>query len=360
MIASILLYCRRGFEKECASEIAAAMANLGAPGYVRAKPESAYVVFVPHEAEAAAALKERLKWRSLVFARQLLFATPLLADLPVTDRITPLLARAQDIGGPFGDVWLETADTDDAKELSSFCRKFAKPFRAALVKAALLVDDDTRETLPRLHVFFLGSAAAILGVSTPNNRSDWAMGIPRLRQPRAAPSRSALKLAEAFLEFVGGQNAGQRLRAGQTAVDLGAAPGGWSWQLAQREIHVTAIDNGNLDKALLAGGMVEHIRADAFHWRPKRPVDWLVCDMVEKPSRVAALIADWAAEHLFREAIFNLKLPMKKRYEEVEACRALIEGKLATAGVDGRLRFKQLYHDREEVTGHLWLSRGKG
>jgi 23S rRNA (cytidine2498-2'-O)-methyltransferase len=173
--------------------------------------------------------------------------------------------------------------------------------------------------------------------------------------PRAAPSRSTLKLAEAFMEFDGNRNAGDRLRAGQTAVDLGAAPGGWSWQFAQREIHVTAVDNGPLDKALMDGGMVEHIRADAFHWRPKRAVDWLVCDMVEKPARVAALVGDWAAAKLFKEAIFNLKLPMKKRYEELESCRAIIESKLAATDVEAKVRFKQLYHDREEVTGHIRL-----
>ncbi len=357
MIDNILIYCRAGFEKECATEICAAAAALGASGYARARPDSAYVVFVPHDPATLLPLMEQLKWRRLVFARQLLFATPLIAELPVGDRVAPLLERARTLSGPFADAWLETADTNEAKELSAFCRKFEKPFRAALDQAGLLVAPGKGGERPRLHVFFLGSAAAIVAIALPGNRSDWPLGIPRQRMPRSAPSRSTLKLAEAFLEFVGGQNGPQRLRAGQTAVDLGAAPGGWSWQLAERQIHVSAIDNGPLDKALLAGGMVEHIRADAFHWRPKRAVDWLVCDMVEKPARVAALVGDWAAARLCREAIFNLKLPMKKRYEELERCRTIVEGKLAAAGVEGRLRFKQLYHDREEVTGHLRLTR---
>lgn len=357
MIHSLLIYCRSGFEKECASEIHDAAAGLGVTGYVRAKPDSAYVAFVPHEPAGAAHLAGGLRWRRLVFARQLLFAAPLAADLPVGDRITPLLAAARGFETPFSACWLETADTNEAKELSAFCKKFEKPFRIALEKAGLLSEGG--DTLPRLHLFFLGSAAAYVAVSFPDNRSDWPLGIPRLKMPRGAPSRSTQKLAEAFMEFVGGQNAAQRLRAGQTAVDLGAAPGGWSWQLAQREIHVTAVDNGPMDKALMAGGMVEHIRADAFHWRPKRPVDWLVCDMVEKPARVAALVADWAAAKLCAEAVFNLKLPMKKRYEELQSCRALIESRLADAGVEARLRFKQLYHDREEVTGHLRIVKAK-
>jgi 23S rRNA (cytidine2498-2'-O)-methyltransferase len=359
VINTLLLYCRAGFEKECAAEICARAAALGAPGYARAKADSAYVSFHLHDPVAVGALIADLRWRQLVFARQLLFAAPLLTDLPVGDRITPLLAAVDglqtSISGPFADVWLETADTNEAKELSSFIKKFEKPFRSALDKSGRLNKD--KAGLPRLHVFFLGSAAAWVACSLPGNSSDWPLGIPRLRMPRAAPSRSTLKLAEAFMEFVGNRNADDRLRAGQTAVDLGAAPGGWTWQLAQREIHVTAIDNGPMNGELMAGGMVEHIRADAFHWRPKRPVDWLVCDMVEKPARVAALIGDWAAAKLFKEAIFNLKLPMKKRYEEVGNCRAIIEQKLAAADIEVKLRFKQLYHDREEVTGHIRILR---
>ena len=361
MIDTLILYCRAGFEKECATEICARAGAIGADGYARAKPDSAYVSYHLHDPVAAGALLADLRWRQLVFARQLLFAIPLVAELPAGDRITPLLAAVDrldaSISGPYADVWLETADTNEAKELSAFLKKFEKPFRSALEKAGRL--DVGKTTLPRLHVFFLGSGAAFVAASLPGNASDWPLGIPRLRMPRAAPSRSTLKLAEAFMEFVGNRNAGDRLRAGQTAVDLGAAPGGWSWQFAQREIHVTAIDNGPLDKELMAGGMIEHVRADAFHWRPKRPVDWLVCDMIEKPARVAALVGDWAAAKLFKEAIFNLKLPMKKRYEELESCRAIIDGKLAAAEVEAKVRFKQLYHDREEVTGHIRLLRSR-
>ena len=44
---------------------------------------------------------------------------------------------------------------------------------------------------------------------------------------------------------------------------------------------------------------------------------------------------------------------MKKRYEELLICRGIIEEALDRAEVPFRLSFKQLYHDREEVTGYL-------
>jgi 23S rRNA (cytidine2498-2'-O)-methyltransferase len=73
--------------------------------------------------------------------------------------------------------------------------------------------------------------------------------------------------------------------------------------------------------------------------------------MVEKPLRIAELCAGWIATGDAERAIFNLKLPMKKRYEEVLLCQEAIAAILEK--VPYRLRVKQLYHDREEVTVYL-------
>ncbi len=392
--AQLLLYCRPGFEKECAAEISDVTAGLGVAGYCRAKPDSGYVLFVPADTADLRTLRRDLRFADLTFPRQLLFAGEIITDLPVMDRAGPLTAAASVLAPRFSDVLLETADTNEAKELSSFLRKFDTPFAKALAAAGLVGDkrpqakprastgssegapgtprqEPISEGLPlkfnadappplprpegaglrgaRLHVFFLSSSAAICAVSDAGNRSDWPLGIPRLRMPREAPSRSTLKLAEAFLAF----DLEAQLRTGQTAVDLGAAPGGWTYQLVRRGIHVTAVDNGPMDKSLLGYEMVEHLREDGLKYRPKRPVDWLVCDMVESPARIARVMADWLAEGKAAAAIFNLKLPMKRRYDELETCRALIETRLEEAGLEYSLAFKQLYHDREEVTAYL-------
>ena len=135
------------------------------------------------------------------------------------------------------------------------------------------------------------------------------------------------------------------------AVDLGAAPGGWTWQLAHRGLRVTAVDNGPLKGEVAGDPLVTPLRADGLTYVPRRPVDWLVCDIVEQPSRIAALVARWIGEGHARHAIFNLKLPMKKRYDEAIRCRRIIEGALSQAQVRHRLVLRQLYHDRAEVTG---------
>ncbi|HXH02589.1 MAG TPA: 23S rRNA (cytidine(2498)-2'-O)-methyltransferase RlmM [Candidatus Competibacteraceae bacterium] len=349
MLNHLILYCRPGFEGECAAEIQERAAAMQSHGYAKARPGSGWVLFSPYEPGRAGELARALEFRSLIFARQLLATPGLVAELPVHDRLSPLLAALDGLAERYSALWLETADTNEAKALSVFCRKFAVPARAALERAGRLAGD--APGLPRLHLFFLGSAAAYPALSWPDNASPWPMGIPRLRFPAGAPSRSTLKLEEALLLFLDPAERAQRLAPGMRAVDLGAAPGGWTWQLVRRHLQVSAIDNGPLDKALLDSGLVEHRREDGFRYRPPRPVEWMVCDMVESPSRIARLVAQWLAEGCCRESIFNLKLPMKKRYVEVKRCIDLIAE--ALAGIPYRLALKQLYHDREEVTGHL-------
>ncbi len=345
---ALLLYCRPGFEKECAAEIQFQAQRLEVSGYSKANPDSGYVLFTPYEPEAMAVLHKHLPFLDLCFARQMVAVLPLVSGLPVNDRITPLLQAAAALARQFSDAWLETADTNEAKELAGFVRKFHGPLTRAIVDAGMACN---KPNAPRLHLFFLNSTTVYVGLSRPGNSSPWPMGIVRLKFPRSAPSRSTLKLDEAFLFFLGEEP--KTLQPGMKAVDLGAAPGGWTWQLVKRSIRVTAVDNGPMDKELMDSGIVEHVRADGFRYAPLKPVDWLVCDMVEQPSRIAALVARWMAEGHCRQAMFNLKLPMKKRYEEVLRCREMIEQTLDDAEVPFRLAFKQLYHDREEVTGYL-------
>ncbi|MFY8136374.1 MAG: 23S rRNA (cytidine(2498)-2'-O)-methyltransferase RlmM, partial [Aquimonas sp.] len=68
------------------------------------------------------------------------------------------------------------------------------------------------------------------------------------------------------------------------------------------------------------------------------------------PKRVAALMGDWLVEGDARRAIFNLKLPMKKRWQEVREQMDALDARLKQAGLNLELRARQLYHDREEIT----------
>ena len=125
---------------------------------------------------------------------------------------------------------------------------------------------------------------------------------------------------------------------------------------------IVDFDNGPMAQSLMDTGQVTWLREDGFKFRPTRSnISWMVCDMVEKPAKVAALMAQWLVNGWCRETIFNLKLPMKKRYEEVSHNLAYIQAQLDEHGINAQIQARQLYHDREEVTVHvrrIWAAVG--
>ena len=343
----LLCYCRAGFEPELAAELTEKAADAGHAGHARTDRGSGFVVFAGVDGDA---LSRALPFDRIVFARQKMRLLADLRDLPPGDRIAPILdalgARQGAGATPFGTLWVEHPDSDAGKPLAGLARSFANALRPALRAEGLLAARDTPAG-ERLHACFVAGDRVMLATSNPEDSAPWPLGIPRLKLHPEAPSRSALKLEEALMVLLGPEERARLLRPGMRAADLGAAPGGWTWVLARHGLHVTAIDNGPLRPHLFDTGLVEHLRADGFAWHPPRPLDWMVCDMVEQPRRVAARMAEWLREGWCRQAIFNLKLPMKKRWAETRLCVDLLRSE---AGTPLEVRGRQLFHDREEIT----------
>jgi len=44
---------------------------------------------------------------------------------------------------------------------------------------------------------------------------------------------------------------------------------------------------------------------------------------------------------------------MKKRYDAAADCRRIIENQMRQARIGYRISLRQLYHDREEITGFI-------
>jgi 23S rRNA (cytidine2498-2'-O)-methyltransferase len=342
----MLAYCRPGFEGECAQELATLDAELATGGYVRSKRDSGFVELVMPDASAATRFAASVGWRDLTFARQVLRMRAKVGDLPREDRLGVLMPAIRSSERRYSDALIESPDSDAARELAGLCRSLGNALVGAMKRESLL----DPESPWRLHVCLTDAQTAFIAEAETGRSSTWPGGIPRLRFPAAAPSRSTLKLEEALLTLLDADERERWLKPGMTAVDLGAAPGGWTWQLVRRSIRVTAVDNGPMDQKLIDSGLVTHLREDGFRYRPAQAVDWLVCDMVEQPRKVAARMAEWLAGGWCRQAIFNLKLPMKKRFDEVQLCRAMIEETVAAAGKRMEWRASQLYHDREEIT----------
>jgi 23S rRNA (cytidine2498-2'-O)-methyltransferase len=172
-------------------------------------------------------------------------------------------------------------------------------------------------------------------------------GMHRMARDAAAPSRSVLKILEA-LEVLG-----RAPRPRERAIDLGAAPGGWSYAFLQRGCRVLAVDNGPLKLPGLDAlpGDLTHLRADGLRLGPPQlppewlPVDWLLSDMLVAPGVCLGLLRKWIGSGWMRRFIVNVKLPQR---EPVVALRPLRDYLGGVPGLSWRMR--QLYHDRREVT----------
>lgn len=353
-MTAVVLYCRPGFEKECGAEIQEKASWNEVYGYLELTKNQGIVYFHLNNPEEGEVLMQRIPLKRLIFTRQWFVTLTEKIALPDFNRVEAIV-ESMGNDWQYADLRMETADTNEGKALSKFCRKLAVPLRQALRKEKFLTEKHDNEGAI-LHALFFSGSEMILGFSLGSNTSPHVMGIPRLKFPNQAPSRSTLKLDEAFLYFIPKNEWETRLTSGLNAVDLGAAPGGWTYQLVRRGMMVTSVDNGPMAESLMDTGQVKHRMMDGFKYIPqKQNVYWLVCDMIEKPERVAKLMAQWLLQGYCKEAIFNLKLPMKGRYAEVVKDLQLLKDAFSEHSVKYDLYAKHLYYDREEVTVHARL-----
>ena len=163
-------------------------------------------------------------------------------------------------------------------------------------------------------------------------------GLATVTDDPAAPASSFRKLAEAFACL------GTWPQAGQTAVDLGAAPGGWTRVLAQHGARVTAVDRAPLAPHLLTGGAVTAVVGDAFAFQPPLAVDWLVADIVAFPPRVAELLTLWLGPRWCRHFVVQMKFRGEPDWAALAAAR-----QVATAA-GYHVLARHFFNDKNEVT----------
>lgn len=357
----VWLFSRPGFESEAGREWLERARTLGIQGSVELLADTGLVCWeasarVPVETRA----EQYLPIDSLVFVRDVVIELDRVEPLPKQDRVGALI-KALDARIPerqWGEVAVHVPEGSPDADLTAFARKWTAPLAAALRRHGRLKEKRDRGAR-RLDLILPDFERLIVGETLPGQRAAFPGGRPRLRLPASAPSRSTLKLEEAFLTLLNDKERGRWLAPGMTAVDLGASPGGWTFHLVGRGMLVTAVDNGPMNAALMKSGQVDHVRSDGFVWVPERPCDWMVCDIVDKPRRTVDMVGRWFQHGHCRASVFNLKLPMKKRLEEWRLCRQRLEKALAGAAGSFDIRAKQLYHDREEITVMV-LPRGAG
>lgn len=329
---SFLLLTRPGFEADCAAEADTRAALLGISGFAKAKADNGFLQWSLTGGDANGFPTP------LIFAQRILPVVMPFTELSETDRVGDLLNLLPD-NAVWNGLELCHADTNEGRSLSGFLRGFGPHLERGLKKAGRF----KVKASATLCIFFIDSRQGFICTA------DAEPVLPRLRLLAEAPSRSALKIEEACLRFFNESERRQWLRPGMTAVDLGAAPGGWSWYLAKQGLKVTGVDHGRMQQSLLENYPVVQVSADAYTFRPHKQVDWVVCDVVEKPARTQALMLKWLKQGWAKRALFNLKLPMKQRFRSVWPLLQELQDVLAEQG-NYRVEARQLYHDREEIT----------
>lgn len=177
---------------------------------------------------------------------------------------------------------------------------------------------------------------------------------------RDAVSRSELKLMEAFDEF--------GIKGRGTAIDIGAAPGGWSKFLAESGYKVIAIDNGDLDyEGLREAGIrvkildkptpnlskemksfdIIHLKANARSVLLKGigKVDLIADDMNMVPKESAEIALSFS-DNLSRNAklVMTIKCVDRKAEKHIARAKEALEKRFRIEGI------RVLPGNRQEVT----------
>jgi len=167
----------------------------------------------------------------------------------------------------------------------------------------------------------------------------WPGGVAPVAEDRRPPSRAYRKLEEAFCWM------NDQPRAGELCVDLGGAPGGWSYTALKRGARVIAVDRSPLAPELLRAPGLTMVEGNAFTYQPAQRSDWLLSDVVCEPPRALALIAQWVERRACRKLVVTVKFKGRDGYGFLDGLRdALLAAPLAHA------RIKHLEHNKNEVT----------
>ena len=196
-------------------------------------------------------------------------------------------------------------------------------------------------TAPTAHLGAWTLLASDRLLMTPTTASPFARGECHFVEDRAGPpSRAYLKLWEAWTL------SGTWPMPGERCVDLGAAPGGWSWAAASLGARVLAVDKAPLDPEIAAMEGVEARQESAFALDPAewsgQPVDWLVCDVIAYPGRSLALIQRWMAAGAARRIVCTIKFQAATDHDTADAFAAIPGGRVV-----------HLWHNKHELT-FLW------
>ncbi|MCW3473531.1 SAM-dependent methyltransferase [Limobrevibacterium gyesilva] len=189
------------------------------------------------------------------------------------------------------------------------------------------------EPAPSSHLGAWTLLAPNLMLASPTKTSPFVNGECRFEEDRIGPpSRAYLKLWEACTRI------GVWPKPGDTCLDLGAAPGGWTWAIAKLGASVIAVDKADLDPRVVAMPRVTLRSESAFGLQPE-PVHWLFSDVIAYPDRLLALVRRWIDADAARRIVCTIKFQGETDHDAAAAFAAVPGG-----------RVMHLFHNKHELT----------
>ena len=184
---------------------------------------------------------------------------------------------------------------------------------------------------------------AYMGVSyLSDNVSDWTGGVLFYSKAGDAICRAEFKLEEAIKVFA------IEIKEGMKALDLGAAPGGWTHYLSKQGIKVDAVDPAELNEAVLECKDVVHYKTTAQEFvntNPNRYYDMIVNDMKMDTKQSVEIICEMSKQlNPGGMCLMTLKLPKNNVQKRIR------EAKKILGRVFDTIQIRQLYYNRSEVT----------
>lgn len=171
------------------------------------------------------------------------------------------------------------------------------------------------------------------------SHAPWPGGNPGLVPPAHVPSRAWLKFEEAMTWHPAGA-----MKAGQTAIEIGCAPGGTALAMKARGARVIGIEPAAMSPTL----GIEHIRKPARAVGPEElpsAFDWLLIDINDNPGatiRLALRFARWSTRR--PALLLTLKTADWSAWKELPGWK----NRLAAVGYR-KILARQLYHGHREI-----------